>query len=91
MITNGEAVLFREEGTTVGHLYAKCPVSLKRMPESFPWGPKLCTCIHNVLNLLYMIVLLYHCVVVCEVGEVKQKGITVNLRTLRHKILGSGG
>lgn len=36
MITNGEAVLFREEGATVGHLYAKCPVSLKRMPESFP-------------------------------------------------------
>lgn len=36
MIANGEAVFFREEGTTEGHLYAKCPVSLKRMPESFP-------------------------------------------------------
>lgn len=82
-------MFFRKEGTT--YLYAKCPVSLKRMPESFPWGPKFCTHIRNILNLLCTIVLLYHRMVFCEVGEVKQKEIMVNLRTLRYKILGSRG
>lgn len=72
MVTNGEAVIFRKEGTTLGYLYAKCPASLKRMPEPFPWGPKFCTHIHNILNLFCTVVLLYHCMVFCEVGEVKQ-------------------
>lgn len=39
MVINGKAVFFRKEGTTVGYLHAKCPVSLKRMPESFPGPP----------------------------------------------------
>lgn len=72
MVINSEAVFFRKEGT-VGYLYAKCPVSLKRMSESYPWGPKFCTHIQNILNLLCTTVLLYHCMVFCEVGEVKQK------------------
>lgn len=83
MVTNGEAVFFRKEARAIGYLYAKCPVSLKRTPESFPWGPKFCRQIHNILNLLSMIALLYHCMLVCEAGEVKQKWIMVNLRTLR--------
>lgn len=73
MVTNGEAVFFIKEGTTVGYLYANCSVSLKRMPESFPWNPKFCTHICSILNLLCTIVLLYPCMVFCEVGEVKQK------------------